>query len=70
MKNQAIRETAKRKGVKLWEIAERLEMCDYDFSRKLRKEFPEDERERVLSIIEEIHLEHEGSKKYEQAEND
>lgn len=54
MKNKKIREAAAAAGVRLWEIAERYGVNDGNFSRKLRRELPDDERERILSIIEEI----------------
>lgn len=54
MANELIRKEAKERGVKLWQIAYRIPMSDSNFSRKLRHELPEAERERVLSIIREI----------------
>ena len=54
MLNQEIREQAKAKGVFLWQIADALEMTDSYFSKKLRKEFSEAERTRVLDIINSI----------------
>lgn len=52
--NQRIRDRAKERGVYLWEIAQRLGCNDGNFSRRLRKELPESERERIFAIIEEI----------------
>lgn len=52
--NDAIRATAKELGVKLWQIAERVGMNDGNFSRKLRRELPEDEQQRIIQIIHEI----------------
>lgn len=52
--NIEIRETAKRSGVKLWRVAEAIGMSDAAFSRKLRHELNEDDRKRVLSIIEQL----------------
>ena len=54
MKNKEIRAAAAAAGIRLWEIADRLGLTDGNFSRKLRHEFPDAERERVLSIIGEI----------------
>ncbi len=54
MTNAEIREAAKAAGVRLWEIAERYGLNDGNFSRKLRRELSDDERERVLSIIDSI----------------
>ena len=52
MNNQEIREAAKAQGVRLWQIAEALGMADSNFSRKLRHELPQDEKSRILRIIE------------------
>ncbi len=49
--NVEIRETAKRSGVKLWQVAEEIGMSDAAFSRKLRHELPKEDRERVLGAI-------------------
>lgn len=54
MTNAKVREAAKAAGVRLWEIAERYGLNDGNFSRKLRRELSDDERERVLSIIDSI----------------
>lgn len=54
MNNMKIREEAKQAGVYLWEIAERWGCNDGNFSRKLRRELPEDEQEKILAIIEEV----------------
>lgn len=61
MKNVKIREEAKRAGVYLWEVAERWGCNDGNFSRKLRRELPEDEREKILAIIEEVAQEKKGA---------
>ena len=54
MHNQDIRRTAAGAGVRLWQIAERLGIADCNFSRKLRKELPQDEKEKIFSIIREL----------------
>ena len=54
MKNKEIRKAAAAAGVRLWEIAERYGLNDGNFSRKLRRELSDDERGRVLSIIDSI----------------
>ena len=54
MSNKEIREAAKRAGVYLWEVAERWGCNDGNFSRKLRRELPEDEQEKIIAIIEEV----------------
>ena len=59
MENAEIRNRAKEAGVKLWEIAYRYGVNDGNFSRKLRRELPEEERKRILRIIDEIAAERE-----------
>lgn len=54
MTNEAIREAAKTNGVYLWQIAERLHITDGNFSRKLRREFSDDDRKKILGIIADI----------------
>lgn len=54
MENTEIRNRAKDTGVKLWEIADRYGLNDGNFSRKLRRELPEEERDRILAIIDQI----------------
>ena len=54
MQNVEIRESAKAKGVMLWEIADAIGITDATFSRKLRKELSADERSRILEKIEEV----------------
>lgn len=61
MSNKEIREAAKIKGVCLWRIAERLGMNDGNFSRKLRRELPIVERDKILTIIDELATEKEGN---------
>lgn len=50
--NADIRQAAKIAGVCLWEIAERIGVNDGNFSRKLRRELPEHEKQEILKIIE------------------
>ncbi len=54
MKNEIVRTVAKDAGVKLWQIAERVGITDSNFSRKLRRELPDEERERILRMIDEL----------------
>ena len=54
MSNQDIRLTAAGAGVRLWQIADALGISDYKFSRKLRKELPQEEKENIFSIIREL----------------
>ena len=59
MENSQIRNRARETGVKLWEIADRYGVNDGNFSRKLRRELPVEERERILRLIDEIAAERE-----------
>lgn len=52
--NLDIRAKVKGAGVKLWEIADKLGITDSHFSRKLRHELPQAEKDRIFSIVEEI----------------
>lgn len=54
MCNQDIRRTAAGSGVKLWQIADALGITDSSFSRKLRKELPQEEKEKIFSIIQKL----------------
>lgn len=54
MTNQEIRRTAAGAGVKLWQIADALGIADCNFSRKLRKELPQKEKDKILAIIERL----------------
>lgn len=53
-KNIEVRSAAASAGVKLWQIADALGVNDGNFSRKLRKEFTLEEKERILEIIDRI----------------
>lgn len=52
--NEEIKKKAKKCGVYLWEVAEKLKMNDGNFSRKLRKELPLAEKDKIFAIIDEI----------------
>lgn len=54
MTNVDIRRAAGGAGVKLWQIAEALNISDCSLSRKLRKELTADEKEEIFKIIEEV----------------
>lgn len=54
VKNQDIRDAAKKAGIKLWQIAEKLGIWDATLSRKLRKELPQEEKEKIIGIIAEL----------------
>lgn len=52
--NNDIRTIAKEKGVRLWEVAEVLKVSDPTMTRKLRRELPQDEKDRIFKIIDEL----------------
>ena len=54
MSNEALRRFSARIGVKLWQVAEALGIADTSLSRKMRKELPPDEKERIVRIIREL----------------
>lgn len=58
--NMEIREEAKRNGVRLWQVADRIGVNDGNLSRKLRHELPPEEKERYLNIIHQIAAEGQG----------
>jgi len=54
MDNLTIRNLAREAHIPLWKIADALGIADSTFSRKLRYELPEEEKQRILSIIREL----------------
>ena len=58
--NADIREKAKQAGVCLWEVAAEYGMNDGNFSRKLRKELPQEEKQRILAAIDRLEQEKRG----------
>lgn len=49
--NKKIRNAARDAGVRLWQIAECIGINDCNFSRKLRRELPDQEKMEILNII-------------------
>lgn len=58
--NEHIKRYAKDRGVKLWEVAYRYGITDATFSRKLRRELPTHEQEKIIEIIDDLAKEKEG----------
>lgn len=54
MNNLDIRKEAEQSNIKLWQIAEYLGITDGNFSRKLRKELPEEEKQKIFTAINEL----------------
>ena len=49
--NEEIRRAIGAAGLKQWEVADALGVLDCVLSRKLRKELPQKEKERILQVI-------------------
>lgn len=54
MCNKDVRNAAGGAGIRLWQVAEAIGMNESAFSRKLRKELPLAEKEKILAIIERL----------------
>ena len=54
MNNNDIRMMARNQDVRLWQIADKLNMQDSNFSKMLRKELPSEKKEHIYKIINEI----------------
>ena len=54
MCNLDIRLTVAGAGIKLWQIANELGIADSQFSRKLRRELPAEEKEKIFKIIDKL----------------
>ena len=54
MHNKEIRVAAKNAGIRLWDVAEAYGISDINFSRKLRKELPQEEKDKILAIIDKL----------------
>lgn len=54
MCNKEIRTAAKNAGARLWQVAAAYGISDGNFSRKLRKELPQEEKEKILAIIDRL----------------
>ena len=52
--NDDVKQKASERNVRLWQIAYSLGITDSSFSRRLRKELPCDEKERIFAIIDQL----------------
>lgn len=57
MCNIDVRRTAAGSGVRLWQVADALGIADAQLSRKLRKELPDEEKQKIFEIIRNISAE-------------
>ena len=58
MCNKDIRDYARIKDVRLWEIANKLNLCDSNFSRLLRHELSDEKKAEIKDIIDKLTSEH------------
>lgn len=56
-KNKTLKNEIKRKNIKLWEVAEKLGLCDSNFSRLLRYELSKEQRKQIEKAIKELERE-------------
>lgn len=54
MCNNEVRNAAGGCGIRLWQVAEAIGMNESAFSRKLRKELPQEEKDRLIAVIEKL----------------
>ena len=54
MNNKDIRNAAGGYGIRLWQVAEAIGMNESAFSRKLRRELPQEEKQRILAAIDRL----------------
>ncbi len=60
MNNRELKLYAASKGVRLWQVAEKFGITDAAFSRKLRKEFSQEDARRFKVYVDEISSENGG----------
>ena len=60
MENIEIRTAYMQAGIKQWQLAEALGVSETHFSRKLREELPQEEKEKILEAIKRIVREKQG----------
>lgn len=54
MHNADIRQAAKAAGIRLYQIAAEIGLNDGNFSRRLRRELPDVEKQKIFGIIERL----------------
>ena len=62
-KNMKIREAIRKNNLRYWEIAEKLNLNDGNFSRLLRKELIDEKQKEILKIINELKEEQSDAKR-------
>lgn len=58
MANEELKEYAKQRNVKLWEVAEGLSIYDSTLSKWMRREMNPDMQKKIKDIIDEIEADH------------
>lgn len=51
MANEKIRKTLRFYNVRMWQLADLLEMPESTFYQKMRREWPEEEQQRIIDMI-------------------
>lgn len=59
-RNKDVRKYVKENAVCLWEVAEALGMADSALSRKLRRELPDEIKDKIYAIVNQIVAERKG----------
>lgn len=54
MANTDVRNAIAKSGLRYWQIADTYGVTDGNFSRKLRKELPDEEKAKIFAIIERL----------------
>lgn len=54
MANDEVKAYAKQAGVRLWEVAERLNITDVSLSKKLRYELDPEYKSRIIKLVDQI----------------
>lgn len=54
MRNKEIRTAIETAGLRYWQVADAYGTTDGNFSRKLRKELPDEEKQKIYRIIYEL----------------
>ncbi len=54
MANEDIRKSLKINNIKYWQVASEYGITDGNFSRKLRKELPSEEKKKIFDIIDKL----------------
>lgn len=57
MFNKDVREYAKKKRIFLWQVAKAMSISEPTMTRKLRSELPEQSKQKIFSIIDELSAE-------------